>query len=241
MARRRDAKDATALLPQEVGDELFAMVGEDGFGVELDAFNRQLAVAESHNGALAGDTGRNFELVRDRVFGNDERVIARAGHRLRKVAEDGAAVMSNNAGLAVHQLFRANHFPTKGCTDGLMAEADAEERNLLPGGQRGKVFYQRDEDTGFLRGAGSGRKQDVVGVQRDDFFGGDFVVAFDDNLGTEFTHVLDEVVGEGVVIVENEDHTVLWYRDEAGRFRIQVFGPDCLPLSCSGVGTPFGR
>ncbi len=59
--RKRDH----ALLPQEVGDELLAVVGEDGLGVELHAFNGQRAVAQAHDGAmagrLAGDPGGDFE------------------------------------------------------------------------------------------------------------------------------------------------------------------------------------
>jgi hypothetical protein len=39
-----------------------------------------------------------------------------------------------------------------------------------------------------------------------DFFGGELVVAANDDLGAELAHVLDEVEGEGVVVVEDEDH-----------------------------------
>ena len=42
------------LLLEEVGDEAFAVVCEDGFGVELDAFDGEGFVAEAHDGAGVG-------------------------------------------------------------------------------------------------------------------------------------------------------------------------------------------
>jgi hypothetical protein len=37
---------------QEVLDERFAVVGEDGFGVELHAFDGQSAMTEAHDDAV---------------------------------------------------------------------------------------------------------------------------------------------------------------------------------------------
>jgi hypothetical protein len=37
--------------------QLFAGRGEDGFGVELDAFDFVAAVAEAHDGAISGFSG----------------------------------------------------------------------------------------------------------------------------------------------------------------------------------------
>src|SRR6185437_4494644 len=99
-------RKAKALLREEVGDEALALVGEDGLGVELNAFDRQSFVAEAHDGAgvggagVGGYTGGDFELVGDGVFADDERVVACAGHGLRKVAEDAAVVVLDGRGLA---------------------------------------------------------------------------------------------------------------------------------------------
>ena len=110
---------------------------------------------------------------------------------------------SHVAGLAVHQLGRADHVAAKGRADGLVAEADAENRNLA-----GHVADEVDGDAGLLRRAGAGREEDAVRVQGFDLVRGQLVVAADDDVGAELAHVLDEVVGEGVVVVEDEDHCV---------------------------------
>ena len=113
------------------------MVGEDGLGVELNAFDGEGFVAETHDragvgGAVAGGDARgDFEGVGDGVFADDERVLARAGHGLRKVAEDGAVVVLDGGGFAVHELRGADDLCAEGRADGLVAEADAEDGDSL--------------------------------------------------------------------------------------------------------------
>ena len=109
--------------------------------------------------------------------------------------------MVDLAGFAVHELAGADDVAAEGCADGLMAEADAEDGNFA-----GHVADEADGNAGFLRRAGSGRKDDALGIEGFDFFGRELVVAADDDVGAELTHVLDEVEGEGIVVVENEDH-----------------------------------
>src|ERR1700686_5725035 len=65
---------------------------------------------------------------------------------------------------------------------------------------------QFDADAGFLRGAGSGRKDDAFGVHLLDLSYGDFVVAANLYLGAQFAKVLDKVVSERIVVIEDEDH-----------------------------------
>src|SRR6185437_6491014 len=204
------------LLREEVRDEAFAVVGEDGLRVELDAFDGQGLVAEAHDGAgvgcaaAGGHACGDLEFLWDRVFADDQRVVTRAGHGLREVAEDAAIIVLDRRGLAVHELGGTDDLGTEGRADGLMAEADAEGGDLLVGRQRGEALDERDEDAGVLRCAGAGREDDSRGAQGDNFVGGDLVVAFDDDLAlTQFADVLDEVVGEGVVVVEDEDHRCL--------------------------------
>jgi hypothetical protein len=68
---------------------------------------------------------------------------------------------------------------------------------------------QLDTDTGLLGSAGARRNQDALGVKGLDFADGDLVVAANFDFGTQFSEVLDEVVGERVVVVENENHRVI--------------------------------
>ena len=156
-----------ALHLEEILNQALAVVGEDGLGVELHAFDGEGLVAEAHDGAgvgrvgAGGDAGGDLELVGDGVFADDERVVARAGHGLREVAEDGAVVVLDGLGLAVHELRRADDLAAEGCADGLVAEADAEDGDLLVSRKRGEVLDERDEDAGVLRRAGAGREDDA--------------------------------------------------------------------------------
>ena len=61
-------------------------------------------------------------------------------------------------------------------------------------------------DAGFGGGAGAGGDADALGGEAGDFLDGDFVVALHEGIGAEFAEVLDEVVGKGVVVVDDEEH-----------------------------------
>ncbi len=74
---------------------------------------------------------------------------------------------------------------------------------------------------------GPGEMTDALGLERRDFVEGDFVVALHQHLRAEFAEVLDEVVGEGVVVIEDEEHgeRVSWNLLWRGRWR-----PSCPSL-----------
>ena len=55
---------------------------------------------------------------------------------------------------------------------------------------------------------GPGESTIADGASVADFVDADRVVAPDDDLGAELAEVLDEVVGEGVVVVDDEDHAL---------------------------------
>ena len=106
---------------QEVLEELFAAGGEDGFGVELDAFEFGATVADAHDDAVVG-FGGDGEFARQRFAVDDEGVVARGGERVGEFAKDAFGVVMDGAGFAVEEFGRANDFPTECRADGLMAE-----------------------------------------------------------------------------------------------------------------------
>ena len=55
-------------------------------------------------------------------------------------------------------------------------------------------------------GAGAGGDEDVARMQCLDLRRGELVVAADGELRAELPEVLDQVVGEGIIVVEDEDH-----------------------------------
>jgi len=84
---------------QKILQELLAGIGEDGFGVELHAFDFVAAVTESHDDAVVG-FGRDRELARERFALNDQRMVARGGEGIRKLAENILVVVMNLARFA---------------------------------------------------------------------------------------------------------------------------------------------
>src|SRR5581483_4712768 len=108
--------------------------------------------------------------------------------------------MHDWARLAMHEVRRANDLAPKRLPDRLMSQAHTEERSFP-----GKVPDQFDTDAGFMRSTRSGRHNDALRTHRLHFSYRDLIVAPDLNLLAQFTDILDKVVGEGIVVVENED------------------------------------
>ncbi len=89
----------------------------------------------------------------------------------------------------------------EGEADRLMAETDTEDWHPLA--QAPDDF---ERDSGALRPAGAGRDDDPIRSHRDHLVNRRPVVTAYPHLGTQFAEVLDEVVGERVVVVDDEDH-----------------------------------
>src|SRR5271166_1515567 len=65
---------------------------------------------------------------------------------------------------------------------------------------------QVDADAGFMRCAGAGRDDDALRVHGFDFRHCDLIVAADFDFCAQFAEILDEVVREGIVVIEDENH-----------------------------------
>jgi hypothetical protein len=101
----------------------------------------------------------------------------------------------------VEEFGRANDFTSERRTDGLMAEADAQDWKFS-----GETLDEFDGDAGFFGCARTGGDDDAVGLAADDVVNADFVVSMDFDVAAKFAEILGEVIGEGVVVVEEEDH-----------------------------------
>ena len=76
---------------------------------------------------------------------DDQRMVARGLKILRQIAKDRLRVVMNLARFAVHDLRRANHSSAEGRANGLMSQADAQNRDFA-----GKALDQRDADARFV-------------------------------------------------------------------------------------------
>src|ERR1051325_7453353 len=98
----------------------------------------------------------------------------------------------------------AYHPAAKCFTDGLVSQANAEHR-YLPG----EVADQIDADARLVWSTRSGRHHDVVGTHGFNLFYCDLIIPAHLNFGSQFSNVLDQVVSEGIVVIENENQGVL--------------------------------
>ena len=176
---------------------MLALRGEHRLGVELDALGRQLAVAGAHHDVA--EAGAELELV-GQVGVGDQRVVAAGDQRARQAGEDRPAVVLDLGVLAVDRLALDDR-AAEGLDQRLVAEADAEHRRA----GLGEGADRLDRDPGLGRRAGAGRDDEAVGAALEQLADLGLVVADDLELGPELAQVLDEVVGEGVVVVDDED------------------------------------
>ena len=95
----------------------------------------------------------------------------------------------------------ANDFPAIGGPDALVTQADAENRDPLANTTDHLRRY-----AGLIGGARARRDDDVGGRQREYLVHPDGIVSADQRLVAQFLHVPSEVVDEGVVVVDEENH-----------------------------------
>src|SRR3954462_4123419 len=119
--------------------------------MELDAFDRQLAVADAHHLAVVAPRS-HLELVRDTR--RRKRVVAADLEPLRQATEDAAPVVLDAARLPVEQALRAADLAAERPDHRLVAETDAESRHA-------RVANEADEVLG--RTAGAGGEDEVRG------------------------------------------------------------------------------
>ena len=91
--------------------------------------------------------------------------------------------------------------PPNAAPDRLMSQANPQQRHLAR-----KMADQLDADSGFLRRARAGREHDPFRVHRLHLGGRHLVIAAHLDLRTQFAQILHQVVGERIVIVEDENH-----------------------------------
>src|SRR6185436_9414825 len=131
---------------------------------------------------------------------------------------DAAAVVAEHVGLAVHQPVGANHLGAERGTDRLVAEADAEDRQLA-----GEGADRVDADARLGRRARPGRQDDRVGCERADAVDVDLVVAKHAHVFSQLAEVLDEIEREAVVVVDHQEHQKPSSTSSAARNKARAF------------------
>src|SRR5439155_14203731 len=121
-------------------------------------------------------------------------------------AQDQLLMVHDGRDLAMHDPGRPAHRSAKRFPQTLMSQADSQRR------ERGAQLEQKVfADARLRRCSRSWRENRGDRVQPGDFRQRDLVVAPNDNLLSQLAKVLDEVVGERVVVVDYQDSVVGWH------------------------------
>jgi hypothetical protein len=105
-----------------------AAVGQDRFGVELDAHHREVLVAQAHDDPVLG-FGGDLQAVGDGRPVDDQRVVAGRLEGVGEVGEEAVTGVGDHRRLAVHHLAGPHDLSAVELADALVAQADAEHRD----------------------------------------------------------------------------------------------------------------
>lgn len=114
----------------------------------------------------------------------------------------------------------ADDFAAEGLTDGLMAEADAEQGQVM----FGSFLDEREADARMVGVAWAGGNDDAFGGSFENCIDADLVITMNNSLDTQIAEILDQVVGEAVIIIDQDD----------------AHDPIVIPGTC-GLGKRFDR
>src|SRR4051812_34363245 len=184
-------------LGKEVLQELFALAGEHRLGVKLQALRGQLAVADAHDRLAV--VRRALEAGRQ-VGIDDQRVVAAGQERRVDAAEDRPPVVLDLRALAVDGIPEDDSAAER-LRERLVTEANPQPRHARLGERADRLH----RDPRLVGRARPGRDDDAVGLARAHPVDGLHVVANHIDLRPQLAQVLNEVVGERVVVVDQQD------------------------------------
>ena len=159
---------------------------------------RQRLVLHPHDQAVFGRRG-HFERSGQGALLHDQRVIAGRFKASVEPTKQALARVIDLGSLAVHEIGRTHHIATHRLANRLMPQAHAQDRDVGL-----KSVDHREAHTSFGGRARAGREHNGVRRHCRDFIEGDLVVAHDGDVCAEFAQEVDEIVGEAVVIIDDE-------------------------------------
>ena len=112
---------------QEVFQQPFAILGEDGLGMKLDAVDGEIPVAQAHDlGFVVIAKGSDLQAGWQGVALHEQGVVARGGEWLGQAFEDGLALMTDFGNFTMHEAVCPHNFTTKDVADALVPETYAK-------------------------------------------------------------------------------------------------------------------
>src|SRR6266853_3352241 len=179
------------------------MLGEKGLGVELHPLHGELTVAHAHDLAVLGLRSDLQALGQGRPP-NRKRMVAGRHEGARQSAKHAETKMADRRGFPVDDFPRMHDLAAESLADRLMAETHAQDRDPA-----GKLAYRGERDPGFRGSAGPRRNDDACRYHRGDVPRRDLVVAEHPDLCAQLAQILHQIPGEGIVVVDHQDHARL--------------------------------
>ena len=177
-----------------------AVIGGDAFGVKLDSVYGVVLVLQAHDDAVFG-FGGDIQRIRQAVPFHNQGMVARGRERGRQVFEHAFSCVQDVGDFAVHGRGCADDPAAENLADALMAETDAEKRDVAVGAGLDKG----GADAAVVRIAGAGGNHDAGRAFGQDIPDADLIVSVDAHILPQVAQILDEVVGEAVIIVDQGD------------------------------------
>ena len=182
-------------------------MGKHTLRVELHPFNRQTPVANTHDFTIIHSGSGHFETVRQAGVLDSEGVIACCGEWIRHPFKDTRVCVLDLTGFAMHQSSCAYNFASECLSDGLMPKADTKNWE-----EPGTAGYCLNRNAGLSRRARAWRHKQMGWCKLDNVINRDLVITFDHHFSAEFAEIVDDVIGERVVIIDDKDHGVAFSR-----------------------------
>ena len=165
---------------------------------------RPSPVPDAHDLTLDSPSRYDEVRVAKSFPADDQTMVARRLEGVGKTLKNTLAIVQNQRRLAVHDSVVPNHFATENIADALMAKAYAQQGN-----GRCEALNHVIGNTGFARSTGTRGNYDMAGLQRFHLLNGDLVIAknLQINVWIQLPKALDQIVGEGIVVIDKQDHT----------------------------------
>ena len=137
-------------------------------------------------------------------------MIASGGKGVGESAENTSAIVMDLGSFAVHDPSGAHNFSTENLTDRLMTKTNSQDREAS-----GEMFDDFHGDPGFFGSPGTGRDQDLPWLKFFDLFEGNGVIAVNGHCRSQFSQILDEIIGKRVIIIDHQQHDIIITRNPA--------------------------
>ena len=115
---------------QKILYHFHAILSQEGFGVELDAFDGVTGMANPHNLQVIHGLRCYFKTGGEGTLFGNEGMVTRCSQRILHTPKEGFAVVLDHTSLAMHEHLGSHDSAAEYMDDALTAHADSERRNL---------------------------------------------------------------------------------------------------------------